>query len=464
MIRQTQKVHEEIHDLLEQLRRLQDLQVTIEVRFVTVADRFFERIGIDFDFNIKPTTGYAKTDQSGLTIPNFGSVLLPQSGFLGSSASQTGQTGTSGSTTGQAGGQVGGQTGGQAGGQTGGQAGTTGQTTSGGLFTPFPGFSLVNNPKNTTIVGLQNPDTFTNDLTVPFQQGSFNVGIPQFGGYNPTAGVQTGVAILSDLEAFFFIQAAQGDQRTNLLFAPKVTLFNGQSATVQDNRQRPFVTSLIPTVGIAAVGYTPVITPVNEGITLTATAVVSADRRFVRLTLVPIFRSITDVFTFQASGAGSGGQQGQGGGQGGFGGQIGGGGGGGGVGGGGQAGGGGQFGIGGGLGSMQIMQSLFAQQQAGGIGGGVGGGGGGVGGGGVGGGQAGGQAGQGGQVGGGAQITVQQPVIETVNVSTTVSVPDGGTVLMGGIKRLKEGRTMSGVPILNKIPYVSRLFRTVGWT
>ncbi|MCH8830021.1 MAG: hypothetical protein IID45_10640, partial [Planctomycetes bacterium] len=37
VIRQTQKVHEEIADLLKQLRRLQDLQVTIEVRFVTVA-------------------------------------------------------------------------------------------------------------------------------------------------------------------------------------------------------------------------------------------------------------------------------------------------------------------------------------------------------------------------------------------------------------------------------------------
>ena len=55
MIRQTQKNHEEITDLLDQLRRLQDLQVTIEVRFVTVSDRFFERIGIDFDFGIQST-------------------------------------------------------------------------------------------------------------------------------------------------------------------------------------------------------------------------------------------------------------------------------------------------------------------------------------------------------------------------------------------------------------------------
>ena len=53
VVSQTQEVHDEIVDLLEQLRRLQDLQVTIEVRFITLNDNFFERIGVDFDFDIK---------------------------------------------------------------------------------------------------------------------------------------------------------------------------------------------------------------------------------------------------------------------------------------------------------------------------------------------------------------------------------------------------------------------------
>ena len=53
VISQTQAVHEEIADLLEQLRRLQDLQVTIEVRFIRLNDSFFERIGIDFDMDIE---------------------------------------------------------------------------------------------------------------------------------------------------------------------------------------------------------------------------------------------------------------------------------------------------------------------------------------------------------------------------------------------------------------------------
>ena len=57
VISQTQRVHEQIADLLEQLRRLQDLQVTIEVRFIRLTDSFFERIGVDFDFNIEDGTG-----------------------------------------------------------------------------------------------------------------------------------------------------------------------------------------------------------------------------------------------------------------------------------------------------------------------------------------------------------------------------------------------------------------------
>ena len=61
-----------------------------------------------------------------------------------------------------------------------------------------------------------------------------------------------------------------------------------------------------------------------------------------------------------------------------------------------------------------------------------------------------------------AGTTVQLPTFSYVNVSTTVSVPDGGTVLLGGIKRLNEGRNEFGVPFLNKLPYISRLFKNVG--
>ena len=44
-----------------------------------------------------------------------------------------------------------------------------------------------------------------------------------------------------------------------------------------------------------------------------------------------------------------------------------------------------------------------------------------------------------------------------------MTVPDGGTVVMGGLKRLSEGRNEYGPPILSKIPYVSRLFKNTGY-
>ena len=57
---------------------------------------------------------------------------------------------------------------------------------------------------------------------------------------------------------------------------------------------------------------------------------------------------------------------------------------------------------------------------------------------------------------------MQLPTFSFVTVTTTVSVPDGGTVLLGGIKRLSEGRNERGVPMLSKLPYINRLFRNVG--
>lgn len=56
-------------------------------------------------------------------------------------------------------------------------------------------------------------------------------------------------------------------------------------------------------------------------------------------------------------------------------------------------------------------------------------------------------------------VTIQLPVISTTTISTVVSVPDGGTVLLGGIKRMSEGRSEGGLPLLSNIPYINRLFR-----
>ena len=73
-------------------------------------------------------------------------------------------------------------------------------------------------------------------------------------------------------------------------------------------------------------GFTPVITTLSEGVTLSALAVVSGDRRYVRISAAPFFSNITDVFTFSFTGGNAGNQnQGNQGGGGGIGGGIGGG-------------------------------------------------------------------------------------------------------------------------------------------
>src|SRR5205814_2291259 len=53
VINQTLDIHEQIADLLAALRRLQDQEVAIEVRLITIADAFFERLGLDLNINIK---------------------------------------------------------------------------------------------------------------------------------------------------------------------------------------------------------------------------------------------------------------------------------------------------------------------------------------------------------------------------------------------------------------------------
>lgn len=53
---------------------------------------------------------------------------------------------------------------------------------------------------------------------------------------------------------------------------------------------------------------------------------------------------------------------------------------------------------------------------------------------------------------------IQQPEIQITEVRTTVSVPDGGTLLLGGQSLSAEIDREAGVPVLSKIPFLKRLF------
>ena len=364
VVSQTQEVHEEIADLLEQLRRLQDLQVTIEVRFIRLNDTFFERIGVDFDFNIQtnvndPLNMTAVPTQSNSSVSPYDLGITPNPG---------------------------------------GPSQTIGLDNSG-------------NP------GVQRAPTVgqgqRNFYSIPFRQNSYgSATVPSLPGLpDPaTSAANFGFAILSDIEAYFLIQAAQGNTRSNVMQAPKVTLFNGQNAFISDTTQRPFVTSVVPVVGDFAAAQQPVITVLSEGTAVNVQAVVSSDRRFVRLTLVPFFSQIGKVQEFQFEGSRSTSTKSSG----------------------------EKSGLSGGLGGTKdkngdLGASLGVQEKSGNE-----------------------------QTTLSNGTTIQLPEFIFTTVTTTVSVPDGGTVLLGGIKRLREGRNEFGVPILSKVPYINRLFKNVG--
>jgi general secretion pathway protein D len=55
--------------------------------------------------------------------------------------------------------------------------------------------------------------------------------------------------------------------------------------------------------------------------------------------------------------------------------------------------------------------------------------------------------------------TQQLPETEYSQIYTRVSVPDAGTLLLGGQKISQEIETEIGVPILSKLPIIGRLFR-----
>ncbi len=56
------------------------------------------------------------------------------------------------------------------------------------------------------------------------------------------------------------------------------------------------------------------------------------------------------------------------------------------------------------------------------------------------------------------QAFIQAPTTTVTRVQTTVTVPDQGTVLIGGQRLINEVESESGVPVLSKIPILNRFF------
>jgi type II secretory pathway component GspD/PulD (secretin)/tetratricopeptide (TPR) repeat protein len=321
VINQAADIQEQIAELLTALRRLQDQQLTVELRMISVTEDFFERVGVNFNVNI-PTNS---TKYQPALLNN--SFVVDSTRFINE-------------------------------------------------------FGSPNNGHN-AILGLTPSGSLTSDLNIPIGTQSFFSTVPQYGGYIP-GGLTMGLAFLSDIQVFLFMEAVQGDQRANIMQAPKLTLQNGQTSSLVVSETLSFVqgVQVVSLAGGAQYSLVPQITPVGLGVSVTIQAVITADRRFVRLNLGP-------TLTNQTPGP---------------------------------------------IGVFPLVVPIFT-------------------------------AFDGTQTGQPVVFTqfIQQPNFQTVGVLTSVAVPDGGTVLLGGLKRLSEARSEYGPPILSKIPYINRLFKNVGY-
>ncbi len=321
VVNQTPDIQDQIQDLLNALRRLIDQEVAVEVKFISIAEDFFERIGVNFNLNLLNKSRSAMQVQ-----PELVSGQFAQPWYIN-------------------------------------------------YFAP-----------NNLVSGLTPAGTLTSDLNIPITQLTYPQAVPPFGGYPGIpgyGGLTMGLAFLSDIQVFLFMEAVQGDTRTNVMQAPKLTLFNGQTANIAVQDYQFFTIGVsVVNGGYGQVVYNPVTTLFPLNIILTINAVISGDRRFVRLSLAPslanvvngevnLFPVVTPIFPlFDGTATG-----------------------------------------------QPVVFTQF----------------------------------------------IQQPRLTRVSVNTTVAVPDGGTVLMGGLKRLSEGRNEFGPPVLSKIPYLNRLFRNVGY-
>jgi general secretion pathway protein D len=319
VVTQTPDNHAKIKRMLDMLREAKDIQVSIEARFITVNTGFLDDIGIDLDFYF-----------------NLGSTLSMDPALTSVDP-------------------------------------TTGATVPGRGNNPW----IVGNPDVYKLSRRLTPMGFSQDSSSFTNQLGSGTGVPNsIAGLVTSSAMTLGGTFLDDIQVDFLIRATQAHQATRSLTAPRVTLLNGRQAFVQVGTMQAYVANLEPVVSENAVTFNPTVQYVQTGSTLEVRATVSADRRYVTLTLSPQVMSLNGFSRY----------------------------------------------------FTQVEETDPNGEPI---------------------------AGEG---------FIQLPNVTVQTVRTQVAVPDGGTLLLGGQKLAGEVEREMGVPMLNKVPWLNRLFTNRGKT
>ncbi len=341
VIYNTSDAHRQVAGLLKDLRETSALQISVEARFLNVVANFLEQFGVDLDFVLNSgSAGYDRVlaaDGSALTDPFTGAPVLVSRQYsrIGSYASVP------------------------------------------GIGTPFTPGAVPNQPYGQAAfvpTGTGVSPHFGDMTPISAQQGSFSLvdpgnlttGVP--GSFTEQASFSPALNIagsfLDNLQVDFLIRATQANSRSSIVQAPRLVLFNGQASSISVGRSRSYVASLEPRLAEGAVGFEPEVETADSGVNLWVEGTISADRKYVTMTVDVQQRDEPDLIRFEVQRA-SGSSPGS---------------------------------------------------------------------------------------------FIQLPDYSFAILTTTVSVPDGGTVLLGGLKQVGEVEIEAGVPILNKIPILKRAF------
>ncbi|KKK76259.1 hypothetical protein LCGC14_2865470, partial [marine sediment metagenome] len=211
-----------------------------------------------------------------------------------------------------------------------------------------------------------------------FPAGGLSTTVPGSIGSVTNTALSFAGTFLDDVQVDFLVSATQAHQTSRTLTAPRLTLFNGQRAYVSIADQQAYVAELEPVVGDNAQTFRPIVNIISTGTVLDVEGTVSADRRYVTLTLRPQVSEILNIFQYAVVVTSS----------------------------------------------RTVVNPDGTTREVP-------------------------ETGEG---------FIQLPEIQTQQLECTVSVPDGGTLLLGGQKLAGEREREMGVPILSKIPILNRAF------
>jgi tetratricopeptide (TPR) repeat protein len=312
LVRADKETHEGINRLLADLRRHVGIQVDVEARFLKVEDNFLEDVGVDL-------RGLGNQAAQG----------LPGRGLEQNNRQNAG-------------------------------------------FDDF-GPKQLQNPASPGLLGTgTEPGVFYDDG----QDGDYLARVENLydrtlggrnGGLTNAGGMSLQYAFLNDIQLEVVLRAVSKKERTEIIEAPKLLIYNNTRASMSHLRNISYIKDFEVEIAQAAAVANPVIGTVHDGVALDVRPVVDSELKFITMELRPTVMTLNlPIPTFTTT------------------------------------------------------------------------------------------------LGVGQPISIQLPEVNLQRVRTTVTMPDGGTMMLGGMRLVERQNIRSGVPVLQDIPGLSFLFSRQG--